>query len=88
MAGAFISSSRMRMPETSFPSQKNTSQRSRTLGRPNFDFQKRQKEIAKKKKNEEKKQRKLQKNVVQPVENTANQTGTKTSEEQSITPEA
>jgi hypothetical protein len=31
------------------------------LGKPNFDFQKRQKEIAKKKKNEEKKQRKLNK---------------------------
>jgi len=33
------------------------------LGKPNFDFQKRQKEIAKKKKNEEKKQRKLNKNA-------------------------
>jgi hypothetical protein len=32
------------------------------LAKPNFDFQKRQKEIAKKKKNEEKKQRKLEKN--------------------------
>jgi hypothetical protein len=33
------------------------------LAKPNFDFQKRQKEIAKKKKNEEKKQRKLEKNT-------------------------
>ncbi len=30
------------------------------MGRPNFNFQKRQKEIAKKKKQEEKKQRKLE----------------------------
>jgi hypothetical protein len=37
--------------------------------KPNFNFQKRQKEIAKKKKSEEKKQRKLDKNAVQPVEN-------------------
>lgn len=33
------------------------------MAKPNFDFQKRQKEIAKKKKNEEKKQRKLEKNA-------------------------
>jgi hypothetical protein len=39
------------------------------LGKPNFNFQKRQKEIAKKKKNEEKRQRKLEKNVVRPDEN-------------------
>ncbi len=32
------------------------------MAKPNFDFQKRQKELAKKKKNEEKKQRKLEKN--------------------------
>lgn len=42
------------------------------MAKPNFDFQKRQKEIAKKKKNEEKKQRKLEKNTstsaVNPVQ--------------------
>jgi hypothetical protein len=38
------------------------------VGKPNFDFQKRQKELAKKKKNEEKKQRKLEKNAVKPGE--------------------
>ncbi len=38
------------------------------MGKPNFDFQKRQKELAKKKKNEEKKQRKLEKNAVKPGE--------------------
>ena len=36
--------------------------------KPNFNFQKRPKEIAKKKKNEEKRQRKLDKNVIQPAE--------------------
>ncbi|MGC1456217.1 MAG: hypothetical protein WA946_13610 [Nitrospirota bacterium] len=35
------------------------------MAKPNFDFQKRQKEIAKKKKNEEKKQRKLEKNAAE-----------------------
>lgn len=40
------------------------------MARPNFDFQKRQKEIAKKKKTEEKKQRKLEKNKAEPAENT------------------
>jgi hypothetical protein len=40
------------------------------LARPNFDFQKRQKEIAKKKKSEEKRQRKLEKNKVGSMENT------------------
>ncbi len=39
------------------------------MGKPNFSFQKRQKELAKKKKSEEKRQRKLGKNVVPPVEN-------------------
>jgi len=34
--------------------------------KPNFNFQKRQKEIAKKKKSEEKRQRKLDKNAIQP----------------------
>ena len=38
------------------------------MAKPNFDFQKRQKEIAKKKKNEEKRQRKLDKNAVKPGE--------------------
>ncbi len=41
------------------------------MAKPNFDFQKRQKELAKKKKNEEKKQRKLEKNKPESVENTA-----------------
>jgi hypothetical protein len=40
------------------------------LGKPNFDFQKRQKEIAKKKKNEEKKQRKLNKNAENSIQST------------------
>ena len=39
------------------------------MGKPNFSFQKRQKELAKKKKSEEKRQRKLEKNSVPPVEN-------------------
>jgi hypothetical protein len=38
------------------------------LAKPNFDFQKRQKEIAKKKKNEEKMQRRLEKNTSAPEE--------------------
>jgi hypothetical protein len=38
------------------------------LGKPNFNFQKRQKELAKQKKNEEKRQRKLDKNTVKPAE--------------------
>jgi hypothetical protein len=37
------------------------------MGKPNFNFQKRQKEIAKQKKNEEKRQRKLDKNAVKTV---------------------
>ena len=39
------------------------------MAKPNFNFQKRQKEIAKKKKSEEKRQRKLDKNTTQPAEN-------------------
>jgi hypothetical protein len=39
------------------------------VGKPNFNFQKRQKELAKQKKNEEKRQRKLDKNAVKPAEN-------------------
>jgi hypothetical protein len=38
------------------------------VGKPNFNFQKRQKEIAKKKKNEEKRLRKLDKNAIKPAE--------------------
>jgi hypothetical protein len=38
------------------------------LGKPNFNFQKRQKELAKQKKNEEKRQRKLDKNAAKPAE--------------------
>jgi hypothetical protein len=43
----------------------NNFSKERSLAKPNFDFQKRQKEIAKKKKNEEKKQRKLEKNATE-----------------------
>ena len=39
------------------------------MAKPNFDFQKRQKEIAKKKKNEEKRQRKMEKNTAASAEN-------------------
>jgi hypothetical protein len=39
------------------------------MGKPNFNFQKRQREIAKQKKNEEKRQRKLEKNAEKPAEN-------------------
>ena len=38
------------------------------MGKPNFNFQKRQKELAKKKKNEEKKQRKLDKHAEKPAD--------------------
>lgn len=38
------------------------------MGKPNFNFQKRQKELAKKKKNEEKRQRKLERNALKPAE--------------------
>ena len=38
------------------------------MGKPNFNFQKRQREIAKQKKNEEKRQRKLEKNAVKPAD--------------------
>lgn len=41
------------------------------MGKPNFNFQKRQKELAKKKKSEEKRLRKLDKNVVKPAEEPA-----------------
>jgi len=41
------------------------------LAKPNFNFQKRQREIAKQKKNEEKKQRKLEKNATKPAEDQA-----------------
>jgi hypothetical protein len=39
------------------------------MAKPNFKFQKRQKELDKKKKNEEKMQRKQDKNSIQPAEN-------------------
>lgn len=39
------------------------------MAKPNFQFQKRQKELERKKKNEEKLQRKLAKSTVQPEEN-------------------
>jgi len=39
------------------------------LAKPNYQFEKRQKDIAKKKKNEEKRQRKLDKKNVQSSEN-------------------
>jgi hypothetical protein len=38
------------------------------MAKPNFQFQKRQKELEKKKKNEEKMQRKLERNSSQPAE--------------------
>lgn len=38
------------------------------MGKPNFNFQKRQREIAKQKKNEEKRQRKLEKNAEKPAD--------------------
>jgi hypothetical protein len=41
------------------------------MGKPNFNFQKRQRELAKQKKNEEKRQRKLEKNAEKPAEGTA-----------------
>jgi hypothetical protein len=41
------------------------------VGKPNFNFQKRQKELAKQKKNEEKRQRKLDKNAVKSIEDSA-----------------
>jgi len=39
------------------------------LAKPNFQFEKRQKELEKKRKNEEKLKRKLEKNTVQPGSN-------------------
>lgn len=41
------------------------------MGKPNFSFQKRQKELLKKKKNEEKRQRKLDKNAEKPADEPA-----------------
>ncbi len=38
------------------------------MGKPNFNFQKRQKELAKQKKNEEKRRRKLERNAVKTAE--------------------
>jgi len=39
------------------------------LAKPNFQYEKRQKDIAKKKKQEEKRQRKMDKKNIQPKEN-------------------
>ena len=47
----------------------NLPEKEQPLAKPNFDFQKRQKEIAKKKKNEEKRQRKMEKNTTASAEN-------------------
>jgi hypothetical protein len=44
------------------------------VGKPNFNFQKRQKELAKKKKTEEKRQRKLDKNTTKPAEDASQPT--------------
>jgi hypothetical protein len=49
--------------------QHNISKRGYTMAKPNFNFVKRQKELEKKKKNEEKLQRKHAKNSIQPGEN-------------------
>jgi phage protein D len=54
---------------TPLSSIKHLPKRSCTLAKPNFDFQKRQKEIAKKKKHEEKKKRKLEKSKAESAEN-------------------
>jgi hypothetical protein len=45
------------------------------MAKPNFNFVKRQKELDKKKKNEEKQQRKLAKNSAQPEENPERNSG-------------
>jgi hypothetical protein len=45
------------------------------MAKPNYQFQKRQKDLAKKQKQEEKRQRKLEKSVVQPAENPDRQPG-------------
>ncbi len=47
------------------------------MAKPNFKFQKRQKELEKKKKNEEKMQRKIDKKSVQLAENTDESQGAK-----------
>jgi hypothetical protein len=46
------------------------SKRSASMAKPNFNFQKRQRELEKKKKNEEKMQRKIDKNAPPPTEPT------------------
>jgi hypothetical protein len=48
---------------------KNNSQRGNKLARSNYQFKKRQKELARKKKKEEKRQRKLDKNTINSKEN-------------------
>ena len=48
---------------------KNNSQGGNKLARSNYQFNKRQKELARKKKKEEKRQRKLDKDTIKPEEN-------------------
>jgi len=48
---------------------KNNSQGGNKLARPNHQFKKRQKELARKKKKEQKRQRKLDKNTIKSEEN-------------------
>ena len=45
------------------------------MAKPNFQFQKRQKELEKKKKNEEKLQRKLERSTAQPGEDEPEENG-------------
>jgi len=52
---------------------KNLTIRSCLLAKPNFNFQKRQREIAKQKKNEEKRLRKLEKGAAKPEDSQAEQ---------------
>jgi hypothetical protein len=51
-------------------SEKKQSRREATLGKPNFQFKKRQKELARLKKKEEKRRAKLEKKAVTPEEET------------------
>ena len=56
------------------------------MAKQNFNFQKRQKELAKKKKNEEKLQRKLDKNAAKPAEDL--QRSPESGEENTVTPDS
>ncbi len=53
----------------SFAIIKNNSQGGDKLARSNYQFKKRQKELARKKKKDQKRQRKLDKNTIKPEEN-------------------